>query len=183
MLFDFGFVPVRWIWVALTIVFALVEVCTLGLTTVWFALAALIMAFLSFLPIPLPVQVLIFLAISAALLCFTRPLAVKKFKTGREKTNVDSLIGKHALVIKKIGEFEKGEVKLAGQIWSACSADNTEISEGTVGEVARIEGVRAVVRPLAEAAAHETAQDAAGEVKPGEKGGAENRDAVNRNDS
>ncbi|MDR1575129.1 MAG: NfeD family protein [Treponema sp.] len=148
MLFDFGFISLRWIWVALTIVFALIEVFTMGLTTVWFALSALVMVFLSFLNIPLAAQILIFLGIAALLLVFTRPLAVKKFKTGTEKTNVDSLIGKHALVIKGIGEFEKGEVKLNGQIWSARSEDNAEIREGTICEVIRIEGVQAIVRPL-----------------------------------
>lgn len=148
MLFDFGFIPLRWIWVALTIIFAVIEVCTFGLTTIWFALAALVMVFLSFLDIPLPAQLLIFLAISGALLFFTRPLAVRKLKIGREKTNVDSLIGKHALVIKGIGEFEKGEVKLNGQIWSARSENAAPIAEGTKCEVIRIEGVQAIVRPI-----------------------------------
>jgi membrane protein implicated in regulation of membrane protease activity len=83
-------------------------------------------------------------------LIFTRPLAVKKFKMGKEKTNVDSLVGKHALVVKNIGEFEKGEVKISGQIWSAISENNSEIAEGTKCEVLRIEGVRLIVRPLEE---------------------------------
>ena len=148
MLFDFGLVSIRWIWVALVIIFALIEVFTFGLTTIWFAIAALVMVFLSFLPIPLSAQILIFLGLSAALLIFTRPLAVKKLKIGREKTNVDSLIGKHALVTKRISEFEKGEVKLNGNIWSARSGDTTEIAEGTKCEVVRIEGVQAIVRPL-----------------------------------
>ena len=161
MLFGFGFIPIHWIWVALVILFALIEMCTLGLTTIWFALAALVMAFLSFLNIPLPAQILIFLAISAALFFGTRPLAIRKFKTGREKTNVDSLIGKHALVIKRIGEFEKGEAQIAGQIWSARSEDNSEIPEGTKCEVARIEGVRAIVRPC-------RSEDAGRGIAPGE---------------
>ncbi|GHV95093.1 membrane protein [Spirochaetia bacterium] len=150
MLFEFGFISPRWIWVALTIIFALIEVFTFGLTTIWFALAALVMVFLSFLKIPVPVQILIFLAISAVLFVFTRPLAIKKFKIGSEKTNVDSLIGKHALVIKKIGEFEKGEVKLNGQIWTAHTDGSAELAEGTKCEVIRIEGVQAIVRPLTE---------------------------------
>jgi membrane protein implicated in regulation of membrane protease activity len=150
MLFSFGVVPVRWIWVALVIIFALIEVFTLGLTTVWFAIAAILMVFLSFFEIPLTAQILIFLVISAALLIFTRPLAVKKFKIGQEKTNVDSLIGKHALVIKTIGEFERGEAKINGQIWSAHSEDNTEITEGSKCEILRIEGVQLIVRKLTE---------------------------------
>jgi len=150
MLFSFGVVPVRWIWVALVIIFALIEIFTLGLTTVWFAIAAVLMVFLSFIPMPLTVQILIFLAISTALLIFTRPLVVKKFKIGKEKTNVDSLVGKHALVIKTIGEFERGEAKINGQIWSARSEDDTEITEGNKCEILRIEGVQLIVRKLTE---------------------------------
>jgi membrane protein implicated in regulation of membrane protease activity len=150
MLFYFGFVSMRWIWAALVIVFAVIEVFTLGLYTVWFAIAALIMVFLSLLDIAVPFQILIFLAISALLLFITRPLAIKKFKVGKEKTNVESLVGMHALVTKDIGEFEKGEIKLNGQIWSARAQDNIKIPEGTKCEVIRIEGVHAVVSPLSQ---------------------------------
>jgi membrane protein implicated in regulation of membrane protease activity len=150
MLFSFGIMPVRWIWVALVIIFALIEIFTMGLTTVWFAIAAILMVFLSFINIPLTVQILIFLAIASLLLVFTRPLAIKKFKIGREKTNVDSLIGKHALVVKTISEFERGEAKINGQIWSARSEDGTEIPEGSKCEILRIEGVQLIVRRLTE---------------------------------
>jgi len=150
MLFDFGFVPVRWIWVALTILLAIIEAFTLGLTTIWFAIAALVMVFLSFLPIPIVFQILIFLAISAVLLIFTRPVAIKKFKIGRVKTNIDNLIGKHALVIRQISEFEMGQVKLNGQLWSARSENNEVITEGIKCEVVRIEGVQVIVRIISE---------------------------------
>ncbi|MCL2762599.1 MAG: NfeD family protein [Treponema sp.] len=132
----------------MVVIFAIIEICTLGLTTVWFAIAALVMVFLSFLKISMPVQGLIFLVISALLLIFTRPLAIKKFKMGREKTNVDSLAGKQVLVTKTIGEFEKGEVKLNGLIWAARSENNTEIAKGIKCEILRVEGVQVIVRPL-----------------------------------
>jgi membrane protein implicated in regulation of membrane protease activity len=148
MIFSFGGVPVQWIWVALVIILAVIEILTLGLTTIWFAIAALVMVFLSFLNIPLPVQVLIFLAISAVLLIFTRPVALKKLKVGKVKTNVESFAGQHVLITKAIGEFGKGEAKLSGLIWAARSEDNTEIPEGTKCEVLRVEGVQLIVRPL-----------------------------------
>ena len=148
MLFDFGYIHPRWIWVALVLIFSVIEGLTMGLTTIWFALSALIMVFLSFLPIPVEYQILIFLALSAVFLFFTRPIAVKKFKTGKVKTNVDSLIGLHALVTKKITEFDRGEVKLNGQIWSAKAEDNATLEEGTKCEVVRIEGVQAIVKEL-----------------------------------
>jgi hypothetical protein len=56
---------------------------------------------------------------------FTRPIAIKKFKMGGEKTNVDSLVGKCALVTKKITEFDRGEVKLNGLIWTARTEDGS----------------------------------------------------------
>ena len=149
LLFDFGFViQMRWIWVALVVIFAVIEAFTFGLTTIWFAISAFVMVFLSFFKIPLMIQVFIFLLISGVLLFFTRPIAIKKLKTGRVKTNVDSLVGMHALVTKKISEFDRGEVKLNGQFWTAHSEDGSEINEGTKCEVVRIEGVQAIVRVL-----------------------------------
>jgi len=149
ILFDFGIgIHSHWIWLGITILMAIIEGLTMGLTTIWFALAALLMVFISFLPIPLAFQIMIFLAISAVLLLFTRPLAIKKFKTGKEKTNVDSLLGKNALVTKQITEFDRGEVKLNGQIWSARSENGSTLEEGTKCEVVRIEGVQAIVRIL-----------------------------------
>ncbi|MBQ4330901.1 MAG: NfeD family protein, partial [Spirochaetaceae bacterium] len=103
-----------WFWLGLVVLFTLIEVFTFGLTTVWFALGALVMVFLSALPIPLVWQLVMFLGISSVLLVFTRPLAVKKLKVGRERTNTDSLLGTKALVMKDITEFEKGVVKVHG---------------------------------------------------------------------
>ena len=159
MLFDSGIdIDLHWVWLGLAIVLAIVEGLTLGLTTIWFAIAALVMIFVSFLPIPLLFQLFIFAAISAVLLFFTRPIAIKKFKVGKVKTNVDSLVGKYALVIKQITEFDRGEVKLNGQIWSAKTEDGATITEGTKCEVIRIEGVQAIVKILDENSAEKPAE-------------------------
>ena len=152
LLFDLGGISPHWIWLGLTVFFAIIEAITLGLTTIWFALAGVILIFLSFLPIPFEFQALIFCAISAILLFFTRPLAIKKFKMGKVKTNVDSLVGKTALVTMKITEFERGEVKLNGQIWSARLEEGAlaPLEEGVRCEVISIEGVQAIVRAIEE---------------------------------
>ena len=148
MLTYFGYISMQWVWLGLMILFVAIELYTYSLTTIWLAIAALVMVFLSLLleRLSLPAQLLIFLSISAALLVFTRPLAVKKFRMGGTKTNADSLVGKRALVSKSIGEFEKGEVKVGGQVWSAVSDDGSEIAEGSKCEILRIEGVKLVVR-------------------------------------
>jgi membrane protein implicated in regulation of membrane protease activity len=136
-----------WIWLALSILLAFIEAFTMGLTTIWFALGALVAIFAALLRIPFTAQIAVFLLVSGILLAFTRPLAVKKLKAGRAKTNVDGLVGMDALVVKKIAEFENGEIKLNGQIWSARTEDGSVIEENEKCVVVRIEGVHAVVKP------------------------------------
>ena len=134
-----------WFWLAMAIIFTLIEVFTAGLTTIWFAIGSIPMIFLSFLPIPFLYQVLIMLVISIVLLIFTRPFFVKKLNANKEKTNVDALLGKIALVTKKITKFEKGEVKIDGKIWTAKSVSEEDLEEGTECLLQSIEGVTAIV--------------------------------------
>jgi membrane protein implicated in regulation of membrane protease activity len=134
-----------WFWLGMAIIFTLIEVFTAGLTTIWFAIGSIPMIFLSFLPIPFLYQVLIMLVISIVLLIFTRPFFVKKLNANKEKTNVDALIGKTALVTKKITKFEKGEVKIDGKIWTAKSVSDEDLDAGTECLLQSIEGVTAIV--------------------------------------
>jgi len=149
----FGFVLTPWFWLALTVVFSLIELaCSFNLVTIWFAISAFVVVFVSGLTdtlwplISFRINVGIFLALSVLLLVFTRPVAIKKLKMGKVKTNVDALAGKDALVIKAIEKFNRGEIKIGGQIWTAISEDGGEIPENTECVIVRIEGVKAVVR-------------------------------------
>jgi membrane protein implicated in regulation of membrane protease activity len=136
-----------WIWLVLTVVFVVVEVLTTSLTTIWFALSAFVMVFLSLLPLPLWVQVLVFAAISLALLIFTRPVLKKHLKIKKTALNADAIIGKKALVTEDITPLQKGAVKVNGLVWTA-SADGKEISAGRECLVAEIRGATAIVKPL-----------------------------------
>jgi len=145
---DFLINNVHWLWFVVVVVFTLIELFTFGLTTIWFAIVGVVMIFLSFLPIPLAWQVLIFLVLSTLLLIFTRPIAIKKLKVGKARTNADSIIGKTAIVVKEISKFDKGEVKINGVIWSAKSMDDSEIKEGCECVIEKIEGVTLFVSVL-----------------------------------
>ena len=114
-------------------------------TTIWFGIGALIMVFLSFFPIPLVFQILIWLVISTLLLIFTRPFAMKKLHANKVKTNVDSVAGSIAVVTKKIKKFDKGEVKAEGIIWTARTEDDTPLEVGAECIIEKIEGVTAIV--------------------------------------
>ncbi len=138
-------INVAWVWLALAILFIIIESLTFAIVTIWFAIGSFLMVFISFLPIPFTFQVLIFLAISITLLILTRPLVLKKLETKKQKTNVDSLAGSIALVVKDITSFEKGEVKINGNIWTAKSESSETIKKGSECIILRIEGVTAIV--------------------------------------
>ncbi|MEE0741651.1 MAG: NfeD family protein [Emergencia sp.] len=136
-------------WLAAVVIFGIIEGLTMGLATIWFAAGAVAALVVSLLNGSIAVQVVVFFAVSILLIIFARKLFVKKLHTGTEKTNVDALIGKEAKVVSGIKPFESGIVRISGQEWTAVSADAEQaVSAGTLVEVVRIEGVKAVVRPL-----------------------------------
>lgn len=65
------------VWLAVLVALVVIELLTMGLTTIWFAGGALIATIASLFGVPLALQVILFLVASALLLYFTRPLAVK----------------------------------------------------------------------------------------------------------
>ena len=138
-----------WFWIALTVIFIIIEIGTTALTTIWFAIGSFALIFISMLKFPFYVQILIFSLISLLLLFFTRPLVVKKIQVKKEATNADSLIGKKAVVTEKISEFDKGAIKINGLVWSA-TAEGKTLEPGSQCIIKEIRGVTTVVSPVQE---------------------------------
>ena len=65
------------IWLGLFIILIIIEIFTVGLTTIWFAIGALAAMAANTLGAGLIVQIVVFLAVSVVLLLFTRPWAEK----------------------------------------------------------------------------------------------------------
>lgn len=135
-------------WLILLILCIVIEVLTLGLTTIWFAGGALAAVFAAVLQAPIFVQVILFFLVSLLMLFFTRPLAVKYFNKDRVKTNVESMVGRQAIVTSEIDNIQAaGQVTVSGQEWSARSCDDkVRIPVGTVVQVAAISGVKLIVK-------------------------------------
>lgn len=135
-------------WLILFIVLLVIEIITLGLTTIWFAGGALTAFVLSMLEVPPTVQWAVFCAVSLILLFATRPWAVRYFNSQKkEKTNVDSLIGRTAVVTSEIRNLEgKGEVFVNGLTWTArTEEDSLVIKENTHVMVTAVQGVKLIV--------------------------------------
>ena len=135
-------------WLAVLIVLLLVEIATLGLTTIWFAGGALIACVAALLHASIWVQIVLFLVISVLLLLFTRPVAVRYMNKNWTKTNVDSMAGKEAVVTEDIDNLKaQGVVQVNGLEWTARAENNQDvIPKGSVVEVTRVDGVKLIVR-------------------------------------
>lgn len=135
-----------WLWLIVAIFFGIIEAMTLGVVSIWFTIGAFMTMLVTFIIDSFLIQLIIFIFISMVLVFTTRQIAVEKLKIGQYKTNIDELIGKEALVIKRILPHEAGEVKVEGKIWRAVS-DSKQIYEvSEVGTILRIEGVTIILK-------------------------------------
>ena len=135
------------IWLAVLVVCVGIEIATMGLTTIWFAGGALVSAILAALNAPLWLQIVAFFVVSLILLYLTRPVAVKYFNKDRVKTNVESLIGRQAIVISETDNLQGiGQVTVGGQEWSARSVkDDVQLPVGSVVVVRSVSGVKLIL--------------------------------------
>lgn len=135
------------IWLVILIVLLVIEVITLGLSTIWFAGGALASFIAALAGANVAVQVVLFLAVSIILLLFTRPVVMKYLNRNKTATNADSLIGEQAVVTQTINNLmSRGEVFINGMAWTARSGQEDEVIEkDTVVRILRIDGVKLIV--------------------------------------
>lgn len=135
------------VWLVILVALVVIELLTMGLTTVWFAGGALVATLASLLHLPVVLQIILFLVVSALLLYFTRPVAVKYFNKDRVRTNAESLVGRQAIVISEIDNLQGiGQVNVGGMEWSArAKTDEEKLPVGAVVVVLAINGVKLIV--------------------------------------
>lgn len=137
-------------WLLLAAIFIVIEIISLGLTTIWFAGGSFVAAIAGACGAGLPVQIVLFLVVSVALLVLTRPLAVKHLDNKTEKTNAEALVGKTAVVLQEIHNLrETGQAKVNGMEWTARAKEDSQIiPEGEVVTIVAIEGVKLIVEQV-----------------------------------
>ena len=135
-------------WLAIFVILLIIEIVTMGLTTIWFAGGALAAMAAGLIGFETGIQILVFLVVSVLLLVLTRPIAVKYFNQERQKTNAESLIGQQALVLEDIDTLQAaGLVEVRGQEWSAKTDEpNGKIAKNKVVVIEGIQGVKLIVR-------------------------------------
>lgn len=136
-------------WMVLLVLLVVVELATMGLTTIWFAAGALVATIAAACNAPLFIQIALFLTVSVLMLVFTRPVAMKYFNRDRTRTNAESLIGRKGIVTGEINNLKGcGQVTLNGMEWTARTvAEDCTVPEGSVVVIRAIRGVKLIVEP------------------------------------
>ena len=117
-------------WFIAFIILLIIELITVGLVTIWFAIGA--------------IAAIIATIFTDSIICQTKPF-VKKFKKfDVTPTNSDRVIGKIGEVTKKITHNKYGEVSVLGSIWTATCDE--ELEEGDKVRILAIEGVKLIVK-------------------------------------
>ena len=110
------------------------------------AVAAAIAAVAALIGVGLAIQIVVFIAASAASLLVLRPIARRHLHTpGQLRTGTAALVGERAVVLERV-DRDGGQIKLAGEIWTARTYDEDEVLEpGARVQVMQIEGATALV--------------------------------------
>jgi membrane protein implicated in regulation of membrane protease activity len=133
-------------WVGFAAILALVELLSLDLVLLMFALGALAAAVVAAFGAPFWVAILVFAAVSLALLFFVRPSVVARLHEGPTLTSGhDALVGRTGVVTEPVSAHG-GRIKLNGEIWSARAFPETAVFDiGAELLVTKIDGATAVV--------------------------------------
>lgn len=139
------------IWLALFILFLVIEIITVGLTSIWLAGGALAALLLYALGADIIWQIVAFIVVTCILLVFTRPLAVKYMNSNRTKTNYEGVIGKVIRISETVDNMEQtGKASVNGQEWTIRSEDDTILEAGSIAKVVNISGVKLIVKKYEE---------------------------------
>lgn len=141
------------IWLALMVVFLIVEASTVVMVSLWFAAGSMAALLVSLLGAPIWLQVALFLAVSGVLLASLRPMVRKHFTPRLQRTNVDAVVGSQGYVTADIDNVAAtGSVRLGAMEWTARSTTGAPVPKGTLVKVDKIEGVKAFVTAVEVAA-------------------------------
>ncbi|HEY3260065.1 MAG TPA: NfeD family protein [Pseudonocardiaceae bacterium] len=134
------------IWLIVGVLLIAAEVLTADLTLAMLGVAALAAAATGALGGPVLAQVVVFGVVAIGLVTLARPMLRRRLHAGHQvKTNVAALVGTKAVVVSTV-DAHAGQVKLAGEVWSARAYDETQVLEpGRSVTVMDISGATALV--------------------------------------
>jgi membrane protein implicated in regulation of membrane protease activity len=137
-------------WLGLAILLGVAEMFSLDLILLMLAVGAMAGMVTAAFDANLVIQILVAAAASVGALALVRPNLVKRLETGPDlRLGHGKLVGQQAKVTEQISALEHGQIKLAGEIWTAAPYDEHLVIEpGETVEVFQIRGATAYVHPI-----------------------------------
>ncbi len=136
------------VWLALGAGLALTELATLDFTLLMLAAGAVAGGVTALVfPGLLWLQIAVAVVVAILMLALLRPTLLEKIRRmPGYRSSIDKLVGSTGVVVAEI-TGTTGEVKLAGEVWTARSVDGTPIAVGEQIEVYQVDGATVVVYP------------------------------------
>ncbi|CAI9414834.1 NfeD family protein [Nocardioides sp. T2.26MG-1] len=140
------------IWLGIAAVLGMAELMSLDLVLMMLAGGALAGAVTAAIGAGVPVQVIVAGITAVGMLALVRPSLVAHLHQGPElRLGTTKLIGQRAVVTERITGLSIGQIRLAGETWSAAPYDEHVVIEpGATVEVFEIRGATAYVHPVPE---------------------------------
>lgn len=140
------------IWLLIAALFVVIEIFTSGFAVACFSVGCVFGAILAACELSLTWQVVAFAVGTFLAFVFIRPIVMKyldkKTNNNGVKTNMDSIIGKTAVVTEKIEENGFGRVKIDGDDWKAQTSDGSAVEVGTKVKIEAFESIILTVKKL-----------------------------------
>ena len=144
--------PLWAIWLILCGTFLLIEIFNISFLLIWPGIGSFFAFIASVLGAPVEIQIAVFAISTTIMIIFMKPLTKKLFKNkDNTKMNNDAMIGKKGIVIKEINSAEEvGQVKVAGELWSAITINDEKIKINEIVKVTKVDGVKLIVTKINE---------------------------------
>jgi membrane protein implicated in regulation of membrane protease activity len=139
------------IWLIAALVLVGLELATMAFVALYLAAGAVGAGIASIAGASVPLQILVFAVVAIVTLVATRKALLRALgKTPTVVSNAPNVLGKRAVVTVGVGAGpgQRGQVRVGTEFWSARSEDEQAVPEGTTVEVAAIDGVALVIRPV-----------------------------------
>lgn len=138
-----------WImWLAVGVLFLIVELLTTALVSIWFVPSAIITCLLSFVVDSLLIQVAIFVVFSAVFMVVCRKIYNKHIKKPVDDVDQnENLLGKTATVTENTNAIT-GRILVGDVYWKAVSENGDIIPKGETVKIKSVNGTTLVINKL-----------------------------------
>ncbi|MCR5666709.1 MAG: NfeD family protein [Eubacterium sp.] len=139
--------PLLILWLVILVACVIIELATVGLTTIWFACGAVVALIIYGAGAFFGWQLAGFVVVSLVMLFGTRPYALKYINKKTYKSNVEAAVGKTVMITEMV-DARKGTGKgtLDGMEWTVrAKEEKTILNPGEEAQVVEVSGVKLIV--------------------------------------